>query len=90
MDENMGNFISLTDEEGFEVNFEIADEIIYDGREFLILLPDTEEEEVEVTILEVKQDGDNERFVSVSDPELLMALFEIFEAKFEGQIEFVD
>ena len=50
MNENMDNILTLTDEEGFEVSFEIADNIIYDDKEFLVLLPDTDEEEVEGTI----------------------------------------
>ena len=90
MNENMDNILTLTDEEGFEVSFEIADNIIYDDKEFLVLLPDTDEEEVEVTILQVITEGESERFVTVTDPETLMAIFDIFEAKFADQIEFID
>ena len=90
MNENMDNILTLTDEEGFEVSFEIADNIIYDDKEFLVLLPDTDEEEVEVTILQVITEGESERFVTVTDPETLMAIFDIFETKFADRIEFID
>ena len=89
MDEN--NILTLTDEDGHETDFEIADLIVYDGKEFVILLPVTDEEEVEVTILNVMEDEKGiERFYPVKDEETLSTIFDIFEAKFEGEIEFVD
>ena len=55
------------------------------------ILREFDEEEVEVTILNVMEDEKGiERFYPVKDEETLSAIFDIFEAKFEGEIEFVD
>lgn len=82
--------LSLTDEEGNEVEFELIDSVDYDNAEFLILLP-PEEDAAEVVILEVvpNQDG-TESYVTVNDEETLNAVFEIFKERFQDFFTFED
>ena len=47
------SILTLTDENGADVEFEYLDCIEYEGKEYLILLP-VAEEEAEIVILEVE------------------------------------
>ena len=42
--EEEANILSLTDEEGNEVEFELIDSVDYEGKEYLILLPVDEDD----------------------------------------------
>ena len=84
------SLLSLTDEEGNEVEFEILDSVDYDGAEFLILLP-PEEDASEVVILEVVPNHDgSESFVTVNDEETLNTVFGIFKERFQEFFTFED
>lgn len=75
--------ISLTDEDGNEVEFELIDSVDYEGKEYLILLP-PDEEAAEVVILEVEPQKDGtETYVTVSDEKTLNDVFQIFKERFE-------
>lgn len=86
--------ISLTDDEGNETEFLFLDDVEYDGREYAILVPLTEEDEPagdEVVILEVipRENSDEiEAYRDVESDEVLQAVFRVFEANnpelFEG------
>lgn len=86
--EEEATILSLTDEDGNEVEFELIDSVDYDNAEFLILLP-PDDEAAEVVILEVvpNQDG-SESYVTVNDEETLMAVFEIFKERFKDIFSF--
>lgn len=87
--EELNNIISLTDEEGQEVEFEYLDLIAYEGQEYMVLIPANDDENAEVTILAVEsQDGELETYVSVSDPEILDAVYEIFKEHFRDVFTF--
>ena len=80
--------LSLTDEEGNEVELELIDSVDYEGKEYLILLP-PEEEAAEVIILEVEPQGDDlETYVTVTDEETLNAVFTIFKERFQDFFTF--
>ena len=80
--------ISLTDEEGNEVEFELIDSVDYEGKEYLILLP-PDDEAAEVVILEVEpQPNDMETYVTVSDEATLTAVYEIFKERFKDIFTF--
>ena len=62
MDNNMEmmeneNIIVLTDEDGMDVEFEFCASVIYEGNEYVVLLP-TEDDDGEVVILQVME-GEN-------------------------------
>ncbi len=76
------SILSLTDEEGNEVEFELIDSVDYEGVEYLILLP-PEEEAAEVVILEVEPHTDGtESYLTVDNEEVLNAVFAIFKERF--------
>lgn len=77
--EDNGSFITLTDDNGEEVSFEVLDVIDYKEREFAVLLP-FEDTEDEVVILEVipGEEEETDEFVSVEDDGLLNEVFEEF------------
>ena len=77
--EDNGSFITLTDDNGEDVSFEVLDLIDYKEREFAVLLP-FEDTEDEVVILEVipGDDEETDEFISVEDEALLEEVFTEF------------
>ena len=76
------SILSLTDEEGNEVEFELIDSVDFEGVEYLILLP-PEEEASEVVILEVEPHTDGtESYLTVDDERVLNEVFKVFKERF--------
>jgi len=99
MDEELNleeeNIIVLNDENGKEVRFEFLDLIEYDGEEYVVLLPVTEEGEEdsgEVVILKLEEmdSEEEESYVSVDDEEVLNTVFQMFKEKFKDEFNFED
>ena len=89
LNEEEVSILTLTDENGQDVNFEYLDCIDYEGVEYLVLMPD--EEDNEVVILAVEPvDEENENYLAVEDETILNAVFEIFKEKFQDVLEFED
>lgn len=91
--EELDNIVVLNDEEGNEVEFEFLDLIEYEGEEYVVLLPNDEDEETgEVLILKLEDTDseDEESYVSVDDEEVLNKVFEIFKEKFKDEFNFVE
>lgn len=92
--EELDNIVVLNDEDGNEVEFEFLDLIEYEGEEYVVLLPNDEEEEDagEVLILKLEDTDseDEESYVSVEDEEVLNKVFEIFKEKFKDEFNFVE
>ena len=82
--------LTLTDENGADVEFEYLDCIEYQGKEYLILLP-VDEEAAEIVILEVEPvDEELENYLAVEDEAVLAAVFAIFKEKFQDVFTFED
>lgn len=82
------SILSLTDENGQEVEFEYLDCIEYQGKEYLVLMP-TEELSTEIIILEVEPvDEENENYLSVQDEDTLNAVYDIFKEKYKDVLTF--
>ena len=80
--------LTLTDENGQEVDFEYLDCIEYQGKEYLVLMP-VEELSTEIIILEVEPvDEENEYYLSVQDEDTLNAVYEIFKEKYKDVLTF--
>ena len=78
--------LTLTDENGQDANFEYLDCIEYQDTEYLVLMPEGEDE---IVILEVEPvDEDNENYLAVEDEETLNAVYEIFKEKFKDVLTF--
>ena len=91
LQEEESNILSLTDENGEEVEFEYLDSVEYEGKEYLVLMPATEEESGEIVILEVEPvDEETENYLSVSDEKILDAVYEIFKERYKDVVTFED
>jgi uncharacterized protein YrzB (UPF0473 family) len=87
-DENEGMLITLTDDEGNEIEFEFLDVVEHDNEEFIVLIENSEDAD-EVVILKINAlDEDTEEYVSIDDEELLQTIFEKFKANYKGDITF--
>ncbi len=89
----MNNLVTLTDEEGNDVEFEVLDIIAYEGKAYVVFLPAEESEEAdEVVILQAEpnENPELETYASVEDPDALAAVFEIFKERFKDEFNFVD
>ena len=84
------SILTLTDENGQDVNFEYLDCLEYQGVEYLVLSPEGEDSG-EIVILEIEPvDEENENYLAVEDEEVLNAVFAIFKEKFKDVLEFED
>ena len=82
------SILTLTDENGQDVDFEYLDCIEYQGKEYLVLMP-AEELATEIVILEVEPvDEENENYLSVQDEKLLNEVYAIFKEKYKDVLTF--
>ena len=87
-EEEQTNILTLTDENGEDVDFEYLDCIDYQGKEYLVLMP-AEELATEIVILEVEPiDDENENYLSVEDEAVLNAVYEIFKDRYKDILTF--
>lgn len=84
------SILTLTGEDGVDVEFEYLDCIEYQGKEYLILLPNEEDAE-ELVILEIEPvDEEVENYIAVEDDAVLEAVYAIFKEKFQDVMTFAD
>ena len=89
-EEEESGILTLTDENGQDVDFEYLDCIEYQGKEYLVLMP-ADEISTEIIILEVEPvDEENENYLSVGDEAVLNAVYEIFKEKYKDILTFED
>ena len=87
-DEEEISILTLTDENGEDVDFEYLDCIDYEGKEYLVLMP-AEEAATEIVILEVEPvDEENENYLSVQDEAILDAVYGIFKERYKDVLTF--
>ncbi len=86
--ENEGALITLTDDEGNEIEFEFLDVVEYDGDEYIVLIENDEDAD-EVVILRINAlDEETEEYISIDDEEVLQTVFEMFKKQYKGDINF--
>ncbi|MBP3304592.1 MAG: DUF1292 domain-containing protein [Oscillospiraceae bacterium] len=84
------DILTLTDENGVDVDFEYLDCIEYEGKEYLVLMP-VNELSTEIVILEVEPvDEENENYLSVNDESILDAVYGIFKERYKDILTFED
>jgi len=90
-DMELEEIIVLEDEEGNEVEFELGDKVVYEGKEYVVLLP-LAEDDSGIVILEYEEGGDEEGdlYTDVEDEDILNAVFDIFKEKYADEFDFVD
>ncbi len=83
------NYITLTDENGEDVSFEILGTVEREERVFAVLLPFDEEDDG-IVILEVlpTEDPEYDEFTAIEDEALLDEIFEEFKKNYKGEYEF--
>ncbi|MBR1884528.1 MAG: DUF1292 domain-containing protein [Clostridia bacterium] len=80
--------LTLVDDDGKEVEFEILDVIVHeDGKQYLIVTEaGKEEEDAEAVILEVKEDENGEEYYDeVTDEEVAEKVFDEYIAQFDDE-----
>ena len=86
--ENEGMLITLTDDEGNEIDFEFLAVVEYENDEYIVLIENDEDAD-EVVILKINSlDEETEEYVSIEDEETLQKVFELFKEQYEGDITF--
>ena len=80
------SFITLTDENGNEVDFLLLDVMAYEGSDYMVLLPltdeDGEEEEEELFFLRAEKTEEGEIYSAIEDEALLNAIADAYEKDF--------
>lgn len=77
-DEYGSDFISITDEDGKEYELEVLAELEYEGSKYLALVPaedNSEEEDLEVSILKAVEENGEEILVTIDDDDELEAVY---------------
>lgn len=87
-EEEETSILTLTDENGQDVDFEYLDCIAYQDKEYLVLMPEGEDE---IVIMEIEPvDEENENYLAVEDEAVLDAVYGIFKEKFKDILTFED
>ena len=92
MSEEYGNdFVTLIDEDGNEVTFEVIDALDHKGVHYLAVVEYTENEEdaedAQLVILSVGEDDEGEYLDVVEDDETLLEVSKLFEQRLSDQFE---
>jgi len=92
MQEEYVNVITLTDEDGSEVDFEVLDIVPYEGAEYAVLLPVEDEsdnpEAVILEVLEAQEDGEEDMLQGVEEQAVLEAVFALFMERNREEFQF--
>ena len=83
------SIVTLTDDEGNDVDFLLLDVVEYEANDYLVLLPLEDEENAEdnVLILRAERNGEEETYVGVDDEAVMNTVFELFTAQLEADAE---
>ena len=88
--------IALTDEDGNVENFEVLDEIRYEGSDYVVLYPVSEDEDDEgdgyAVILEVIEDldSDEDTYAGIEDQALVDKRYEVCMERNKDMFNFTD
>ena len=89
-EEEETSILTLTDENGENVDFEYLDCIEHEGKEYLLLMP-AGDEDPHIDILEVEPvDEENENYLSISDEDVLNTVYGIFKERYKDILTFED
>lgn len=88
--QELDNTIVLTGEDGTETTFEFLDLIEYAGKEYVVLLPQNDEDD-EVVILQVEENANgDEEYSAITDDTILNEVFKIFKNNYKDEFNFTD
>lgn len=95
-EEEQVEILSLTDEDGNIADFEVLDEIEYEGSDYVVLYPHSEDEDDEgdgyAVILEVVEelDSDEDTYVGIESQELVDKIYAVFMERNKDMFNFTD
>ncbi len=88
LQEEESSILTLTDENGEDINFEYLDCVEHEGKEYLVLMP---EESNQIVILEIEPvDEENENYLAVDDEAILDTVYGIFKERYKDVLQFED
>lgn len=88
----MEDFVVMTDEDGNEVQFEFLDIVEYEGGEYAVMLP-VEDEDGLVLITKIvpdEEDSEMECYIPVEDDALLDKIYDLFKERNQEEFNFED
>ena len=90
-EEDQPDLMTLEDEDGNEITFEVIDALDHKGVHYLAVVEYTENEEdaedAQLVILSVGEDDEGEYLDVVEDDEVLMEVSKLFEKRLSDQFE---
>ena len=90
MMEEEESILTLTDENGEDMDFEYLDCIEYQGTEYLVLMAaDVDSNEIVIMAIETV-DEENENYLAVEDEAVLDAVYAIFKERYQDVLTFAD
>ena len=89
-EEEESSILTLTDDQGNDIDFEYLDCIEFNEKEYLVLMP-ADAVETEIVILEIEPvDEENENYLAVEDEKTLNEVYGIFKEKYKDVLTFED
>lgn len=91
--EEENSIFEFVDDEGNTEKFEVLDFIEFEGKDYAVLLPVTDnEEDLMVHILEVVEELDSEydTYIGIDDQELVDKVYAVFMEKHKEDFNFID
>ena len=82
--------VIMPDDEGNDEPYDLADRIDYDADEYVVLVPQDEDDNEVVILKSVLVDDETEELVSEENEEITDAIFEEFKEMFADEYEFTD
>lgn len=80
------SFVTLEDENGNEIDFLLLDVMQYEGMDYMVLMPltdeDGDEDEEELFFLRAEKTEEGEVYTSIEDEQLLNAVADAYEKEF--------
>ena len=87
--EEEDTIIVLTDEDGNDVEFEFLDNVEYEGNLYVVMIPvEDEDAGVVIMLLEEGETEDEDSFLTVTDEDVVEAVYEIFKENNKDVFEF--
>lgn len=82
-DDEFDPIISLTDENGKDIQFEILDVVVIDDDQYLVVTEagseESDDKETEVTVLQIKDEDGDEVYDTVTDKDIAEKVFKKFQ-----------
>ena len=89
MDENTMDIITLTDEEGNEMEFEVIAQYEKDGQTYFAMIPaDENEQNDEYVILKLAEEDGEEILITVDDDDELDDIADYFDDLFSQEMDY--